>query len=225
MIRSATPGGSSAASPFPAAAPAAATMTTTAMTLTIPVKLPNGTIVNVGTQAEVEALRAAVQPTQVVDLSRPTNVSSSTSSDTGSLLDMGADALQAVGGFLAGSKYNRLLQDLQQARADLLSARDQLQMRATTDPQTVSPLLNALDAMVAYQDAAISVLNAQITAVDMLAGGATAKVVSRFMEGGATNLLGNGGTGTALALGAGGIGLGLLLANNNSNNNPPPRRR
>lgn len=224
MIRNATPGGSSAASPFSAAVPAAAsTQTTTA--LTIPVKMPNGQIVNVGTQAEVDALRAAVQPTQLVDLSRPSSTNSTTLSNAGSLLDMGADALQAVGGFLAGSKYNRLLQDLQQARADLLDARDQLQLRATTDPQAVAPILSALEAMVAYQDATISVLNAQITAVDMVAGGATAKVVSRFMEGGMNGLGGGGGgLGTSLAIGAGGIGLGLLLANNNSNNSPPRRR-
>ena len=146
-------------------------------------------------------------------------------SNTGSLMDIGADALQAVGGFLAGSKYNRLLQDLQEARADLLDARDQLQARSTADPQTVAPMLSAMDAMIAYQDATISVLNAQITAVDITAGGSTAKLVSRFMDGGFNNnMSGGSGMGPALALGAGGIGLGLLLANNNSNASPPRRR-
>ncbi len=228
MIRNATPGGSTASSPF-SAAPAASTttaLTTSSTALMIPVKLPNGQIVNVGSQAEVDALRAAVQPTQLVDLSRPTSSSSSpTLSSTGSMLDIGADALQAVGGFLAGSKYNRLLQDLQQARADLLDARDQLQARSTADPQTVAPILAALDSMVRYQDAAISVLNAQITAVDMQAGGATAKVVSKFMEGGLGGMGGGGGMSTALAVGAGGIGLGLMLASNNHGSTLPPRRR
>ena len=224
MIRNATPGGSTAASPFPAATPAASTTALTTTALTIPVKLPSGQIVNVGTQAEVEALRASVQPTQLVDLSRPSSSSSSSTSSTGSLLDIGADALQAVGGFLAGSKYYRLLQDLQQARAELLDARDQLEARSTADPQTVGPMLNAMDAMAAYQDAAISVLNAQITAVDMTAGGSTAKLVSRFMDGGVNNMGAGSGMGPALALGAGGIGLGLLLANNNSNSAPPRRR-
>ena len=228
MIRNATPGGSTASSPF-SAAPAASTttaLTTSSTALTIPVKLPNGQIVNVGSQAEVDALRAAVQPTQLVDLSRPTSSSSSpTLSSTGSMLDIGADALQAVGGFLAGSKYSRLLQDLQEARAELLDARDQLQARSTADPQTVGPMLSAMDAMVAYQDAAISVLNAQITAVDMTAGGSTAKLVSRFMDGGFNNMSGGSGSmGTALALGAGGVGLGLLLGSNNNNASPPRRR-
>jgi hypothetical protein len=229
MIRNATPGGSTASSPF-AAAPAAAT--TTALTTTtsstapmIPVKLPSGQIVNVSTQAEVDALRAAVQPTQIVDLSKPAGSSSTTTlSSAGSLLDMGADALQAVGGFLAGSRYHRLLQDLQQARATLLDARDQLQVRSTTDPQTSGPMLLAMDAMITYQDAAISVLNAQITAVDMAAGGSTAKLVSKFMDGGFNGMNIGNGMGPALALGAGGIGLGLLLANHN-NNSAPPRRR
>ena len=225
MIRNATPGGSSATSPFSAASPAATTPAATTTALTIPVKLPNGQIISVGSQTEVDALRAAVQPAQPIDLGRATSSGTLSLSNTGSLLDMGADALQAVGGFLAGSKYNRLLGDLEQARADLLDARDQLQARSTTDPQTVTPILAALDSMVRYQDAAISVLNAQITAVDMQAGGATAKVVSRFMEGGLGGLGGGGGMGTALAVGAGGIGLGLMLASNNHGNTLPPRRR
>lgn len=228
MIRNATPGGGSATSPFPAAAPApAAAATTTA--LAIPVKLPSGQIISVGSQAEVDALRAAVQPAQPIDLSRSNSSSGNNNnggaSSLGALLDVGADVLQAAGGYLAGSKYNRLLQDLQQAREALLDARDQLQS-ATTDPATHAPLLRALDAVVTYQDAAISVLNVQITAVDMMAGGATAKVVSRFMEGGAGGLMGGGGggMGTALALGAGGIGLGLLLSGNGSNSTPSRRR-
>lgn len=229
MIRNATPGGGSAMSPFPAAAPApAAAATTTA--LAIPVKLPSGQIISVGSQAEVDALRAAVQPAQPIDLSRSNSSSGNNNnnggaSSLGALLDVGADVLQAAGGYLAGSKYNRLLQDLQQAREALLDARDQLQS-ATTDPAAHAPMLRALDAVVAYQDAAISVLNVQITAVDMMAGGATAKVVSRFMEGGAGGLMGGGGggMGTALALGAGGIGLGLLLSGNGSNSTPSRRR-
>lgn len=227
MIRNATPGGGSAMSPFPAAAPApAAAATTTA--LAIPVKLPSGQIISVGSQAEVDALRAAMQPAQPIDLGRGNNNGNNNGtgiSSLGALLDVGADVLQAAGGYLAGSKYNRLLQDLQQAREALLDARDQLQS-ATTDPATHAPLLRALDAVVTYQDAAISVLNVQITAVDMMAGGATAKVVSRFMEGGAGGLMGGGGggMGTALALGAGGIGLGLLLSGNGSNSTPSRRR-
>ena len=222
MIRNATPGGSTASSPFSSAAPAATTTTTA---LTIPVKLPSGQIVNVGSQAEVDALRALLQSTQVVDLSRPTNSSSGTTSGFGQMLDVGADALQAVGGYLAGSQYQRLMLDMQQARADLMQAHDQLQSTSTGDPQTVNAILASQKAQLAYFDASISVLNAQITAVDMVAGGATAKLVSQFMENGFGGIGGGGGgLGTSLAFGAGGIGLGLLLANN-SNNSSSSRRR
>lgn len=224
-LRSATPGGGTSGgfSAPPTATPAASV---TATALTIPVKLPNGQIVNVGTQAEVDALRAAVQPTQIVDLSKPAGTSSGGMSTAADFLDIGADALKAVGGFLAGSKYGRLLQDLQNARYDLMDARDAL-ARSTSDPATVNPMLAALDSLISYQDASIAVLNAQITAVDMSAGGDTAKIISKFIEGGGLGS-GNGGgmgTGTALALGAGGIGLGLLVSSSNNNSNSSSRRR
>lgn len=215
-IRSATPGaGTTGGFQAPPAA-AAATMSTS---LTIPVKLPNGQIVTVGSQAEVEALRAAVKPAQMVDLS---GASSGGTSNTGSLIDIAADGFQAVGGFLAGSKYSRLLQDMRDARDNFATARDALQRESGTSPA----LLDCMDAQLDYLDRAVDVLNAQITAVDMMAGGSTAKVISKVIDG--TGFGGGGGglgNGTALAVGAGGLGLGLLLSNNNSNNNNSPRRR
>jgi hypothetical protein len=213
-IRSATPG-SGTAGGFQAPPAAATSAQSTA--LTIPVKLPNGTIVNVGTQAEVEALRMAVQNTQMVDLSKPAG---GAASSTSNIIDIAADGFQAVGGFLAGSKYSRLLQDTRDARDDLVTAREALARESGTS----TALLAALDAQLNYLDTAVELLNAQITAVDMMAGGATAKVISKLMDG-SGGFGGGSGLGTAVAVGAGGLGLGLLLSNNNSNNNSSSRRR
>jgi len=132
----------------------------------------------------------------------------------GDFLGIAVDGFQAVSGFLAGSRYSQLLQDLQDARDAMASAKDALSKEPSTSPQ----MLNAMTAMQDYQDAGINVLNAQITAVDMAAGGETAKVISRFVNGsgGSGGLMG-GGMGSTVAIGAAGLGLGLLLSNNSSN--------
>jgi hypothetical protein len=224
-IRSATPGGTSAANPFPPAA-AAVTAPAQASVALVPVKLPTGQIVSVSSQQDVAALQSFAQQTQApIDLGRPAANSSAPASPA-NLLDIAADGFTAVGGFLAGSKYNRLLQDLQAARNNLIAAENALAQKAASQPEIINPILDALDAVSDYIEAGVSVLNAQITAVDMMAGGATAKVVGKFIGGGSDGILGGGGgMGTALALGGAGLGLGLLLSNNNSSASAPAPRR
>jgi len=187
---------------------------TTAMTVApqvgYTVRLPNGQSIMFSSEAaylKMKDFMAAQQNT-------PTLGGSGGGSSGGDFLGMAVDGFQAVSGFLAGSRYSQLLQDLQDARDAMAQAKDALSKEPSTSPQ----MLNALGAMQDYQDAGINVLNAQITAVDMAAGGETAKVISRFVSGngGGGSLMG-GGMGTTVAIGAAGLGLGLLLSNNNSN--------
>ena len=64
-------------------------------------------------------------------------------------------------------------------------------------------------------EASVSVLEDQLTAVDIQTGSGVAKVAADFLSdrpaGAAT---GGDGVGTALAVGGAGLGLGLLLSNN-----------
>ena len=147
---------------------------------------------------------------------------------TGDLMDTAADAFQAVSGFLAGSKYSRMLQDMQDARAEVLDARDRIRAESGTKAEFQAVLALA-EAQLTYIDASISVLNTQITAVDMMAGGSAAHVVSKWFANG-SNTYGNGGGmgqgNNALILGGAGLGLGLLLSSNrNDANNATSRRR
>lgn len=146
------------------------------------------------------------------------------SSSLGSTIDLAAEGFQTVTGYLAGSNYNTKLQDYQDARSDLLDTRDQLTAHrsSATDPVLVDLMLKSVDSTLDTMDTAIGVLNTQITAVDMFAGGSAAKVVSRFVGDGG---LGGGGSGfgTVAAIGAAGLGLGLVLRNNN--NQTSTRRR
>jgi len=187
---------------------------TTAMTVApqvgYTVRLPNGQSIMFSSEADYLKMKDFMAAQQQ---STPT-LGGGGGSSGGDLLGIAVDGFQAVSGFLAGSRYSQLLQDLQDARDAMALAKDALSKEPSTSPQ----MLNALGAMQDYQDAGINVLNAQITAVDMAAGGETAKVISRFVSGsgGGGGLMG-GGMGSTVAIGAAGLGLGLLLSNNNSN--------
>jgi len=187
---------------------------TTAMTVApqvgYAVRLPNGQSIMFNSEADFLKMKDFMAAQQQ---NTPTLGGSSGGSSGGDFLGMAVDGFQAVSGFLAGSRYSQLLQDLQDARDAMASAKDALSKEPSTSPQ----MLNAMTAMQDYQDAGINVLNAQITAVDMAAGGETAKVISRFVSGsgGGGGLMG-GGMGSTVAIGAAGLGLGLLLSNNNS---------
>src|SRR4051812_27718804 len=174
------------------------------------VRLPNGQGIMFSSEADYLKMKDFMAAQQQ---NTPT-LGGGGGSSGGDLLGIAVDGFQAVSGFLAGSRYSQLLQDLQDARDAMGLAKDALSKEPSTSPQ----MLNALGAMQDYQDAGINVLNAQITAVDMAAGGETAKVISRFVGGGgggSGGLMG-GGMGSTVALGAAGLGLGLLLSNNNS---------
>jgi hypothetical protein len=205
---SATTSGSSGSNPF-----AAPSTSSALVPQGIRVQLPSGQIVTVSSQADVNALQQAVAQQQTQQAPIQIGTPTTTTTTTGNLIGTAADAFQAVSGFLAGSQYNLKLQDLNTAQTDLQTAYNNLK----GTPGTPGPLLDCFIAVNEMINAAIAVLNVQITAVDMAAGGDAAKVAAQFING--SGGMGWGGNGTALALGAGAIGLGLLLRNNNSSSN------
>lgn len=133
----------------------------------------------------------------------------------GTLLETGATALEAVSGFLAGRRYATLLQDMEEDRASLANAISTLQASPSASGGEMRVVIQALVSMRDYIDDMHDVVSTQITAMDMQAGGATARGIAQFMKG---SLGGGGGNGlsTTLAVGAAGVGAGLLLSNNST---------
>ncbi len=195
--------------------------------LGIPVILPNGQTITVSSQNDVAALRAMIATqTQPIDL-RAGGAASPSTTSTGGLIDVAADGFQAVGAYLAGRTYNQLLSNYQQNQNDLITAENNLQAQLNANPgqaNVIQPILDAFDALSASLDSGIQLLNAQITAVDMMAGGSAAKVVASFLQGNNGAMGGGTGFGTAAALGLGGLGVGLLLSNNNNNTTQTVKR-
>lgn len=190
------------------------------------VKLGNGQTIMLGSEADYLKLKEFQSGQQQATVPTLGGGGGSGGGGLGSTLDLAAEGFQTVTGFLAGSNYNSKLQDYQDARNNLLDTRDALVQHrtASTDPALVDLVLKGVDAQLDTMDSAISVLNTQITAVDMFAGGSAAKVVSRFVDtGGSVGGMGSGGLGTVAAVGAAGLGLGLILRNNN--NTTTTRRR
>lgn len=197
------------------------------------VKLGNGTTIMVSSEADYLKLKEFYQMQQA-NAGTPTlgggGGGSGGNSSASSLIDLAAEGFQAVGGFLAGSNYTGKLQEFQDSRDNLLNTRDALVKHrgASTDPTLVDLNLQTVDALLDHLDSAIAVLNTQITAVDMFAGGSAAKVVGRFVGGGSDGMMGMGGgsgLGTAAAIGAGALGLGLVLRNNTQTTNTRRRVR
>lgn len=183
------------------------------------VSLPNGQTITVGSEADFLKMREWYSSSQSgASLGGSlANNGGGGGSNAGAMLDIAADGFQAVTGFLAGSNYNAKLQDFQDSRAALLDTRDALVQHRTSAPDQalVDLVLRSVDAQLDHFDSAIAVLNTQITAVDMFAGGSAAKVVGRFVSG--NSPMGGGGNfGTVAAVGAAGLGLGLVLSRNNS---------
>ena len=75
-------------------------------------------------------------------------------------------------------------------------------------------------------ETSISVLEDQLTAVDIQTGSGVAKVAADFMgsSGPSFGSGGDGGIGTAVAVGGAGLGLGLLLSNNRDSDRTRGRR-
>lgn len=210
-IRPATPGGTTASNPFGSGGGGGGTNTTASTALTIPVRLPNGSIVNVSSQAEVDALRANYQrPQEIID------VGGGGSGGGGNGWQTAGDMAQTVGAFLAGRNLRDRVEDADDARARLNAARAKIEAARATNPDLAAAVLEALDAQRDLDDAQTDALDTQITAVDIAAGAGAVKVVGQFARGDMGFGGGGGGSGTGLALAAGGLGLGLLLTSERS---------
>lgn len=129
-------------------------------------------------------------------------------------LRSGANAADAVAGFLNGRDIRRRIDDLDDALADSRSAMVELDGLERANP-TLAPLVPVLRRLfLAERDAtesSVSVLESQLTAVDIQTGAGVARVASDLMErsGGSSE---GSGIGTAVAVGGAALGAGLLLS-------------
>ena len=143
-----------------------------------------------------------------------------------SWLRTGANAAEAVANFLNGKQIRRKLTDLDDALDDGKAARRELDdlEKLGKYPDLIPILRRALLAERDATESSVSLLEDQLTAVDIQTGAGVAKVASDLFEGsGGTRL--EGGTGTALAVGGAGLGLGLLLSNSRDDDRTRRRRR
>ena len=134
---------------------------------------------------------------------------------TKSWLRTGANAAEAVAGFLQGRNIRRKLDDLEESLDDQKAAADELSLLAnnTKYVELIPVLLRALKAERYSTEASIALLEDQLTAVDIQTGAGVAKVVGELWDGSGAGF-GRGDAGTMLGVGAAGLGLGLLFANN-----------
>ena len=136
---------------------------------------------------------------------------------TGSWIRTGAEAAAAVGAFLQGRNIRRKLEDLEDALHDQKAAADDLAVLAnnTKYAELIPVLLKAFKAERYATETSITLLEDQLTAVDIQTGAGVAKVAGELWEGsgGASAGRSDTGVGTVLGVGAAGLGLGLLFAN------------
>ncbi len=146
-----------------------------------------------------------------------------------SWLRTGADAAEAVASFLQGRNIRRTLDDLNDALDDAKAARDELDTLAnsTKYAELIPVLKKCLIAERNATEASTSLLEDQLTAVDIQTGAGVARVAGDLYSGYAGRAFSGGGdsTGSAVAIGAAGLGLGLLFSNNSNNNNSRSSRR
>jgi len=148
---------------------------------------------------------------------------------TGRWLRTGANAADAVSGFLNGRNIRRKLEDLDDALLDSRDARAELDNleRAGKYPDLIPTLRRLFLAERDATEASVSVLEDQLTAVDIQTGSGVAKVAADFISDRPAPAAGGGGDGigTAVAVGGAGLGLGLLLSNNRDDRGGRRRRR
>ena len=127
---------------------------------------------------------------------------------TGSWIRTGAEAAAAVGAFLQGRNIRRKLDDLEDALSDQKAAADDLAALAnnTKYAELIPVLLKAFKAERYATETSITLLEDQLTAVDIQTGAGVAKVAGELWEG-------SGGASAIVGVGAAGLGLGLLFAN------------
>lgn len=142
-------------------------------------------------------------------------------------LQTGANAAEAMAGFLNGRNIRRKLEDLEDALADSREARAELDNIERTNT-TLAPLIPILRRLfLAERDAtetSIGVLEDQLTAVDIQTGSGVAKVAASLLKDEGSGV-GESGMGTAVAVGGAGLGLGLLLSNSRDSERARRRRR
>ena len=141
---------------------------------------------------------------------------------TKSWLRTGANAAEAVAGFLQGRNIRRKLEDLRDYLDDAKAAATELEQLAnnTKYAELIPVLQKALRAERNATESSIALLEDQLTAVDIQTGAGVAKVVGELWDGS-----GRSGSDTWDALGVGAAGLGLGLLFNNNNNDRRSRRR
>ena len=141
-----------------------------------------------------------------------------------SWLRTGANAAEAVAGFLQGRNIRRKLEDLQDYLDDAKAAANELDQLAnnTKYAELIPVLQKALRAERNATESSIALLEDQLTAVDIQTGAGVAKVVGELWDG-SGGRSGSDSAGTLLGVGAAGLGLGLLF--NNNNNDRRSRRR
>ena len=149
-------------------------------------------------------------------------------SSTSNWLRTGANAADAVAGFLNGRNIRRKLDDLEDVLADSREARLALD-EIERNNATLAPLIPVLRRLfIAERDAtevSISVLEDQLTAVDIQTGSGVAKVAADLFTSNGPSKPGEGsGLGTALAVGGAGLGVGLLLSSNRESDRSRRRR-
>ena len=151
------------------------------------------------------------------------------SGDGSTFLRTGAHVAEAVAGVLNSRTIRRKLDDLEGALEDSRDARTELDTieRSNTTLAPLIPVLRKL--FLAERDAteaSISVLEDQLTAVDIQTGSGVAKVAADLLKDlPGTPATGDSGVGTAVAVGGAGLGLGLLLSNNRDGERARRRRR
>ena len=133
-------------------------------------------------------------------------------------LRTGANAAEAVAGFLQGRNIRRKLDDLQDSLDAAKAASDELDVLAnnTKYAELIPTLKRALKAERDATETSVALLEDQLTAVDIQTGAGVAKVVGDLWDGSGGGI-GRGGSdaGTLLGVGAAGLGLGLLFRDNN----------
>lgn len=147
----------------------------------------------------------------------------------GRWLRTGANAADAVSGFLNGRNIRRKLEDLDDALLDSRDGRAELDNleRSGKYPDLIPTLRRLFLAERDATEASVSVLEDQLTAVDIQTGSGVAKVAADFISDRPTPAAAGGGDGigTAVAVGGAGLGLGLLLSNNRDERSGRRRRR
>jgi hypothetical protein len=142
-----------------------------------------------------------------------------------SWLRTGASAAEAVAGFLSGRNIRRKMDDLDEALAEARAARQELESFAN-DPvlgKMVPALRRISMAERDVNEIGLSVLEDQLTAVDIQTGSGVAKVAADLLKDG-PSLGESSGLGTAVAVGGAGLGLGLLLSSNRDGERSRRRR-